>query len=419
MKYVQSDTLIEKIHNKTAKIGVIGMGYIGLQILDVFGRQGFPIIGFDIDEKKLECFKRGDSTITYLPLKGLFSLLGESFEISSDPKIISKADCVIISVPTNIDKHLVPNFDLLRKAYKTVEENIHDGQLIIVQSTTYPGSTEEELLPLLKKSGKRFYLGYVPEISDPGNRDYDFSSIPRMTSGYNDESLQLVNALYLSIGCKVHTCSSMRVAEAAKVYTNAYRLVNISFANEMKLLFDKMGIDIWEVIEAASSKPFGFVPFLPSPGAGGDCIPVDPSYFSWKGAEYGAEATLINQSLHINQQMPRYVIERLREKLPIPLEKAKILILGMAFKKDVNGLQESASVKILDLLPHADFHDPYIKEVRNKKSVELSQLGRYDAVIIATDHSCYDYAKIVEESRLIVDTHNATKGLSQKKVVKA
>ena len=421
MAGVAAASLLDKIRSKTATVGVVGMGYIGLQLLDAFGQKGFPLVGFDVDQHKMECFKKGDSTISFLPLKGLFDLLGERFEPSTDPKILSRADIVVISVPTNIDKHLVPNFDLLRKAFETVAKNLRDDQLVIVQSTTYPGTTEDECLPLLKATGKCFYLGYVPEISDPGNADYDFISIPRMTSGLTPQCLEMVNALYESIGCKVHACASMKVAEAAKVYTNAYRLLNISFANEMKMLFDKMGMDVWEVIEAASSKPFGFEPFFPSPGAGGDCIPVDPSYLSWKGAEFDAQASLIDQSMRINQEMPHYVIEKLQNALNKPLKSAKILVLGVAFKKDINGLQESASLKILDLLPHADFHDPYIEKVKEKKGIDLNydQLSHYDAVIIATDHSVYEYPKIVEKSLLVIDTRNATKGLSQERVVKA
>jgi len=418
---VLTHSLLEKIRTKTATIGVIGMGYIGLQLLDAFGQKGFPIVGFDIDEHKIECFKKGDSTISYLPLKELFALLGKSFEASIDPTILNRADVVVVSVPTNIDKHLVPNFDLLRKAFQTVVNQFREGQLIIVQSTTYPGTTEDELLPMLKKLKKRFYLGYVPEISDPGNVEYNFTSIPRMTSGLTTECLEMVNALYESIGCQVYPCASMKVAEAAKVYTNAYRLLNISFANEMKVLFDKMGMDIWEVIEAASTKPFGFAPFYPSPGAGGDCIPVDPSYLSWKGTEFDAKATLIDQALRINQEMPHYVIDKLRDALNKPLKSARVLVLGVAFKKDVNGLQESASLKILNLLPDADFHDPYIEKVNEKRAIELNydRLSDYDAVIIATDHSVYDYGKIVEKSLLVIDTRNATAGFSQKKVVKA
>lgn len=417
MVTIKTTSLEQKINNRTAVIGVIGMGYVGLQVLDAFGKKGFPLIGFDVDAKKVEKLKKGDSTLNYLPLPELFAR--EELEISTKPSVLQKADCIIIAVPTPVDSHKVPDFRCLRAAFQTAKEQLQEGQLFVLQSSTYPGTTEEEFLPLLESSKKAFHLAYVPEYSDPGNRAYQFSSVPHLVSSTTKKGLELVSLLYSCLGCSIFPCSLPRVAEAAKIYTNAYRLINISFANEMKLLFDRMGIDVWEVLEAAQQKPFGFTPFFPGLGAGGDCIPVDPHYLIWKARAFDCSTEMLDQASFINQDMPYQMIQKMRQTLH--LKDKKILQLGVTYKRDVNGLQESPALKLLMLLSKeakSYYHDPFITHLPNFWELDLESVQHFDCVVIAVDHSSYDFAKIVQSSKLIFDAQNATKGLSQEKVVK-
>ncbi|MFN0065104.1 MAG: nucleotide sugar dehydrogenase [Chlamydiales bacterium] len=431
-----------KIASQEAVIGVIGLGYIGLQLLDVFGRRGFRLVGYDCDRAKIASLKRGHSMMNFLPLPELFRLQEEGrFRVAANPDILHAADVLFICVPTSLDRHMVPNFSSLRSAFQTVADHLHRDQLVVLQSTTYPGTTEEELLPILEKKGevgKDYYLAYVPEISDPGNLEYDFTSIPRIVSGVTPQCLEMVKMLYQKIGCQEFPCRSPRVAEAAKIFTNAYRLINISFVNEMKMMFDHMGMDVWEVIEAASSKPFGFTAFYPGPGAGGDCIPVDPNYLVWKAKESAGPVSMIELASNINQVIPHYVVDKVIQGLAKhkqAIQGAQILLLGVGFKKDVNGLQESASLKLLSLLQKegaaVSYHDPYIAELypserypqmdMKSASLEYEKLGNYDAVVIATDHSIYDVEKIVQYSTVVIDTRNVTAKVAgaEKKVVKA
>ncbi len=434
--------LEQKIASKKAIIGVIGMGYIGVSLLDAFGAGGFPLRGYDISEKKIEMLNRKESFLNFQSFQNLFSLIDKKkFKFSTDPAILKDSDILVICVPTSIDRYRIPDLTNLRSAFQTAFSCLKKDQLIILQSSTYPGTTEEDFLPILKQShlkvGKDFYLAHVPEIADPGNFDYSFNQVPRIISGITPNCLKMAKLLYEQINCPTFSASNTRVAESAKLLQNAFRLINISFINEMKMLFDTMGIDVWEVIEAASTKPFGFMPFFPGPGIGGDCIPIAPQYLSWKAKMTGGPATLMEQACHINEAMPMYVFNKINQGLnrhKKTISGAKILVLGVTYKKDVNDMRESPALKLLPLLKkmQAEIHynDPHVAEIFNQpdcpkihlKSVELNydKLHLYDAVVIITPHNCYDWNQIVEKSLLVIDMHNVTRKIKgvKTKVVK-
>lgn len=426
----------EKLKSKTAKVGVIGMGYIGLSLLEAFGKAGYPIVGYDYNVERMKMINKKESYLNFMDLSPLFALMDKKkFKASSDPKILKDADVLVISVPTTLDSHGTPDFSNLHSAFNTVYNYLKKDQLIVLQSSTYPGTTKEELLPLLKHShlkvGRDFYLAHVPEVADIGNPRFHFEEVPRIVSGITVTCRKMAKILYEQIGCKVVLAASTEVAEAAKMVQNAFRLVNISFMNEMKVLFDQMGMDVWEVIEAAASKPFGFMPFYPSPGVGGDCIPIAPFYLVWKAKMTGGPTTLLEQAGHINQMMPFYVFNKIIQGLnrkKKTLADSHVLILGIGYKKDVNDIRESASLKLIPLLKkmkaEVAYHDPYVKELPHfhLKSIDLqyNKLKNYDAVVIITDHSCYDWEKIVADSKLIIDTRNVTTGIkgAKTKVIK-
>lgn len=439
----KSATLQEKIDSKSAVIGVIGMGYIGLSLLEAFGQAGFPLLGYDSNHKRVAMLKKGESYLNFLDLKSLLPLVGlNRFKPSDKPQVLEEADIIVISVSTSLDCHQVPNLTNLKIAFQTVKEYLKKGQLIVLQSSTYPGTTEEELLPLLEqtglKAGQDFYLAHVPEVADIGNPNFSFTQVPRIVSGITPQCMEMAKILYEKIGCKTVPCSSTRVAEAAKILQNSFRLVNISFINEAKVMFDTMGIDVWEVITAALSKPFGIMPFYPGPGIGGDCIPIVPFYLSWKAKQTGGPATMIEQAGRIDAMMPMYVYNKIIQALNKnnkTMNHAKILILGVAYKRNVNDVRESAALKLIPLLKNGlamvDYHDPYVKSIHgipedphlHLKSIELDygMLHLYDAVVIVTDHSDYDWDKIVSESQVVVDCRNATAAVKghRKKIVKA
>lgn len=437
------DILLNKIASKKAVIGVIGLGYIGLSLLDAFGKAGFSLLGFDLNAKKMQMLKRKESYLNFVPMGELFALMDRKrFTPSSDPAILKDADVLVISVPTSLDRHRTPDLSNLRNAFQTVRTYLKKNQLIVLQSSTYPGTTQEELLPLLETShfkvGKDFFLAHVPEVADIGNPDFSFAQVPRIVSGITPSCLKLAEFLYEQLGCKVVPAATTAVAEAAKLLQNGFRLVNISFINEMKIMFDHMGIDVWEVIAAAASKPFGFTPFSPGPGIGGDCIPIAPFYLVWKAKVTEGPSTLLEQAGHINETMPIYVFNKLIEglnKQKKTLREAKILVLGVGYKKDVNDIRESPALKILSLLKKMQakihYHDPYVPELDSLpeyphlhlKSIHLDyeKLGQYDAVVIATDHSSYDWTEVVTHSELVIDTRNVTENIkgAKKKVIKA
>lgn len=342
---------------------------------------------------------------------------------TSDPKDLLHTDVKIISVPTPLDKKRAPDLSVLLKAAAICGKALEHSQLVVVQSTSFPGTTEEEVLPILEKesklkAGKDFFLAHVPEREDAGNPDSILSMIPRICGGLTKECLLLAKTLYEHITSKVYPCSSAKVAEATKTFENTYRLINIAFVDEMKITFDRMGINMWEVIEAASTKPFGYSPFYPGPGIGGECIPVDPIYLACKARQYRAPTAMIDIASTINEKTAHYVVEKISEALgqrKKKLKKAKILILGVAFKKDVSDTRESPAFKIISLLEKKGaeiaYHDFFVPELPllKLKSISLDQLSSFDCVVIIADHSQYDWNKICKESQLIVDTRNATK----------
>ncbi|MCH9609230.1 MAG: UDP-N-acetyl-D-glucosamine 6-dehydrogenase [Chlamydiales bacterium] len=421
--------MLNKISSKETVIAVIGMGYVGLSLLEVFGKEGFPIIGLDCDTEKVENLKKGESSMGFLPLDDLFPLIkSEKFIPTTDASVLKDADIIIVSVPTTLDEHKQPDFGPLRIVFKEVADYLKKGQLIILQSTTYPGTTEEEFLPLISgkyEVGKEVFLGYVPEISDIGNPNHTFRSVPRILSGVTPKCLELVEHLYKTIGCQTYCCSNTRVAEAAKIYQNTYRLVNVSFANEMKILFDRMGMDVWEVIEAAATKPFGFTRFDPSPGVGGDCIPIDPFYLTWKAMSTEGPSQMIDTAGHVNDMAPYFVVDKTIEglgKARKAIVGSKVLLLGVAFKKDVDDPRHSCAIKVLELLKkkgaEVAYHDPFIPYLKefNLNSVPFDRLGEFDAVVITTDHSQFDWSQVIKNSKLIIDTRHVVKG---EKVVRA
>jgi len=434
---MNTQLLNDKIKAKQATVGVIGLGYIGLSLLEAFGQKGFSLIGHDHDEKRVGMLKKGEAYYNFLPSSRFYPWIQSGqFTVSTDPSVLEKADVIIVSVSTSLDRHRLPNISSIHKAFETLSKHIKKGQLIVLQSTTYPGTTEKEIIPLLEKSnlkvGKDYSLAYVPEISDPGNSEYVFTKVPRIIGGITPTCLELASALYQSIGCTTVPCSSTQVAEAAKILQNTYRLVNISLINEMKIMFDRMNIDVWEVIEAAATKPFGYEAFYPGPGVGGDCIPVVPAFLSWEAQETDGPTSIMDLAGSVNVSIPYYVVSKVGEILnqhQKSFSESKILVLGVGYKKDLNDIRESASLKLIHLLqqksPNVSYHDPYVPHVSgvplypdmNLNSIELSSesLSEYDVVVIATDHTSYDWTQIAEKSQLIVDTHNVMKGIEAAK----
>jgi UDP-N-acetyl-D-glucosamine dehydrogenase len=386
--------------------------------------------------------KKKESYLNYMDMTHLFDLEEKKlFKPSTDPKILKEADVIIISVPTSMDRYGTPNLSNLRSAFEVVGKCLKKHQLIILQSSTYPGTTETELLPILIKSkfhvGIDIYLAHVPEIADIGNENFNFVQVPRIVSGITPTCLKHVSLLYENISSRIVPCSSTKVAESAKLLQNAFRLVNISFINELKILFDTMNVDVWEVITAAASKPFGYMPFYPSPGIGGDCIPIAPFYLVWKAKSTGGPTSMMEEAGRINDSMPQYVINKLIAGLNLQkktIRDARIFVLGVAYKKNTNDIRESVALKIIPtlkmMLAHVEYNDPYVPKLTHftdhpefsLESVEFNNvtLHSYDAVLVLTDHSCYDWEEIVKHSNLVIDTRNVSaKIVDKRKVIKA
>jgi UDP-N-acetyl-D-glucosamine dehydrogenase len=432
--------LEDKIADKNAIIGVIGLGYVGLPLVKTFLKKGFKVTGFDVDPKKISLLNRGRSYIKHVTAGDLKPFIKENkFLATTTFKGLSKVDIIIICVPTPLDSHRNPDLSYVLNTTKTIAEYMRRGQLIVLESTTYPGTTEEEMLPILESSGlkvgKDFYLAYSPEREDPGNETYSTAKIPKVVGGVTANCRRMAKAIYDQIVVKTIPVSSARVAEATKLLENIFRSVNIALVNEMKVILERMDIDVWEVIHAASTKPFGYMPFYPGPGYGGHCIPVDPFYMAWKAKEVDHSTRFIELAGEINTFMPYYVIAKTIEELnrkKKSVNGAKILVLGIAYKKDVDDQRESPSLKIISLLKEkgakVTYNDPFVPESKGHrdypglelKSVPLTEkmLKKYDAVIISTDHSAYDYDWIVKNSSLVIDTRNAIKK-KRKNVVKA
>lgn len=440
--------LLTKFHEKTAQVGVIGLGYVGLPLALTFAQNKFRTTGFDSDPGKVEKICRGESYIQHIPGAAIAEKVREkTLRATVDITELQGMDAVLICVPTPLDEHREPDLSFVRQTAEAIRVQLRPGQLIVLESTTYPGTTEEVVLPILEKSGLRcpvspyktdgrtvqslersegdFLLAFSPEREDPGNKQFQTHQIPKVIGGVNGASALAAQALYQGIVDRTLLVSSSRTAEMTKLLENVYRCVNIALVNELKLLCLRMGIDIWEVIEAAKTKPFGFTAFYPGPGLGGHCIPIDPFYLTWKAREYDFPTRFIELAGEINSAMPEHIVAYLAEALNCRkqcLQDARILILGVAYKKDVDDLRESPSLRIIELLQargaRVDFHDPYFPRLPKMRKYNLGlvaveptaqALAGYDAVVIATNHSTYDYSFIVRHSKLVIDTRNATR----------
>ncbi len=422
--------LLKRIENCEAKVAVIGLGYVGLPLVREFARGGFDVVGFDIDAAKVQKLNKGESYIAHIPSSLIEGLIkGGHFQATTDYARLADVDCIIICVPTPLDKMRQPDLSYVVKSVEAIAETLRKGQLVVLESTTYPGTTDEVVKPILEgkglKCGKDFFLAFSPEREDPGNPNFSTGTIPKVVGGTDEESGRLAKALYGKIVTSVVPVSSASVAEATKILENIYRCINIALVNELKVLFDKMGIDIWEVIDAARTKPFGFQAFYPGPGLGGHCIPIDPFYLSWKAKQFETPTRFIELAGEINSSMPDYVVTKAADALNTvrkALNGSKVLVLGAAYKKDVDDHRESPSIIIIEKLGEkgakVNYNDPHIPRFARQRehnigleSVPLTEktLSAQDLVIIATDHSAYDYEWIVQHSKIVLDTRNATR----------
>ncbi|HEX7288166.1 MAG TPA: nucleotide sugar dehydrogenase [Candidatus Angelobacter sp.] len=440
-----ADLLKKKVETRTAKIGIIGMGYVGLPLALLFSEQKFRVTGFDIDERKVTTLTAGGSYIVRIPGTEIQAAQASGFTATADFAGLAEMDVVIICVPTPLDDHHEPDLSFIEKTAESIAPHLRPGQLVVLESTTYPGTTQELLIPILEKnplglkaawngsaSDREFFVAFSPEREDPGNDTVARCDIPKVVGGLNPTATELGRAVYGSIFNRTVPVSSPAAAEMTKLLENIYRCVNIALVNELKLLSLRMGINIWEVIEAASTKPFGFHPFYPGPGLGGHCIPIDPFYLSWKAKEYDFHTRFIELAGEINSNMPYQVVQSAAAALNQrrkTLNGSKVLVLGVAYKRDIDDLRESPSLTIIELLKQEGaevfYNDPYFAFVgRGRKydlqmqNTPLENLGQYDCVMIVTDHSDYDYKKIVRESQLVVDTRNATRGIEAENIVR-
>ena len=425
--------LLNKINNKSAKIGVIGLGYVGLPLSIEFALKGFNTTGFDIDDKKIKKILDGKSYIKHISEKKIEEARKSgNLNASVDFSKLSEVDAIIICVPTPLNEHREPDMSFVEGTARTIAKYMRKGQLITLESTTYPGTTEEVLLPLFESAesatnekfvaGEDFYLAFSPEREDPNNPKYSTSTIPKVVGGVTENCLKVAKALYDHVIVETVPVSSPRAAEATKLLENIYRSINIALVNELKMVFDRMDIDIWEVVAAASTKPFGYTPFYPGPGLGGHCIPIDPFYLTWKAREYEINTKFIELAGEINTYQPYYVVDKATEvlnKFKMPLNGSKILVLGASYKKDIDDMRESPSLKLIEIFiekgAEVDYSDPYISTLPKTRkydfdmtSIELSPntINKYDLVVLSTDHTDFDYKMIIENAKIILDTRN-------------
>lgn len=413
-------------------VGVIGLGYVGLPLARTFFDAGFTVTGFDVDRAKVRMLSRGQSYIGHITNETVGSMVKTGrFKATADFRRLGEPDAVLICVPTPLTPTREPDLSYVQGTAQSIAETLRRGQLVVLESTTYPGTTSEVVRPILEKSGlvceKDFFLAFSPEREDPGNPRYTTKNIPKVVGGIGRKSLAAARDLYSTAGMEVVPVSSCESAEAVKLLENIYRSVNIALVNELKVLFDRMGIDVWEVVRAASTKPFGFQAFYPGPGLGGHCIPIDPFYLAWRGRQYDVPTRFIELAGEINTYMPQYVADRVMEHLSgrgTPLKDARILILGVAYKRDVDDTRESPALRLMQILKErrarVSYNDPHVPalsrsrhydyRMRSKK-LTAKLLREQDCVIIVTDHTAYDYQWIVDNSRLVVDTRNATAGV--------
>ena len=419
------NNLKSKITDKSANIGIIGLGYVGLPLAVEFGKTGFSVTGFDNDEAKVSSIGKGDSYISDVSSKDIKDLVSSKKLMATlDKALLNKMDVIIICVPTPLRKTKEPDISFILQAAEDINANLRKGQLVILESTTYPGTTEEVIFPKLGgnglKVGKDIFIAFSPERVDPGNKKYKTKDIPKVVGGISETCTELSRLLYSQIVNDVITVSNTRAAEMVKLLENTFRAVNIGLINELALICNKMNLNIWEIIEAAKTKPFGFMPFYPGPGLGGHCLPCDPIYLSWKARSHGFEAKLIELAAEINSSMPHYVVDKIIEALNVKkkaLKGSRILVLGVTYKKDITDVRESPASTIINSLlqkkAKVEYHDPLVP-VFNIEGLSLSSakltketLNSVDCVVIVTDHSGIDYKFIVDNSNLIVDTRNA------------
>ncbi len=431
--------LLEGIEKRKVMVGVIGLGYVGLPLVLEFNRAGFHVTGFDLDPKKVSLLRKGKSYIKHIPNETIKALNKTGrFTATADFSLMKAIDCILICVPTPLNKYREPDMSYVTGTTETISRYLRPGHLIVLESTTYPGTTDEEVKPVLErtrlKAGRDFFLAYSPEREDPNDPNFTTSMIPKVVGGYTARCLQAADALYKTIVPTVPV-SSVRVAEASKLLENIYRSINIALVNELKICFERMGINIWEVISASKTKPFGFQAFYPGPGLGGHCIPIDPFYLTWKAREFDFHTKFIELAGEINTSMPYYVVSKVVDALNEQgrgIKDARILILGLAYKRDVDDVRESPSLKLITLLRQkgakVDYNDPYVQRTHKMREYDLkmtsvalteNNLKSYDCVLISTDHTVYDYKFIVKHSSLIVDTRNATGDVKSAKIVKA
>jgi UDP-N-acetyl-D-glucosamine dehydrogenase len=440
--------LLQKINNKSAVVGIVGLGYVGLPLGLEFIESGFKIVGFDVDERKIPILLKGESYIKHIKHERIKKAVDTGrFDATTDFSRLPEVDAIIICVPTPLDEHREPDMSYVVNTAETIQRYLRPGQIVTLESTTYPGTTEEILLPLFQnapqvqkkselspltkgvdteggfKVGQDFFLAFSPEREDPNNPSYTTKTIPKVIGGVTPDCLEVSKALYDAVLDQTVAVSSPRAAEATKLLENIYRSVNIALVNELKMVFHRMDIDIWEVINAASTKPFGYHPFYPGPGLGGHCIPIDPFYLTWKAREYEVNTKFIELAGEINTFQPYYVINRTMDILNDhgkSLKGSKVLILGAAYKKNIDDMRESPSLKLIEILrskgAEVDYNDPYVPKLPatrkynyDMNSVELTKpnLGRYDLVLLSTDHDDYDYEFIIQNSKLVIDTRNA------------
>lgn len=426
MASAQAQKLAEKIKNRSAVVGVMGLGYVGLPLLKAFFRGGFQVVGFDVDSAKIDMLSRGESYLKHLGEDFVRQMAGDpKFAVTADLGRLGEADAIIICVPTPLGRHMEPDLSFIEQTVEAIARKLRPGQLIVLESTTYPGTTREVVLPILEQHtgmvcGQDYFAAFSPEREDPGRKSHNTTTIPKLVGGIDPVSGELAADLYRCAVEKVVPVSSAEVAEAAKLLENIYRCINIALVNEMKMVLQKMGIDVWEVIEAASTKPFGFQAFFPGPGLGGHCIPIDPFYLTWKAKEVGIATRFIELAGEVNHHMPDYVIEQLALAMNArgkAVKDSRVLVLGMAYKPDVDDTRESPSVELMENLlalgAQVDYNDPHVPEMRPMRRTKLrlksvpvtpETLAGYDCVLIATHHSAYDWQLIGKHAKLIVDT---------------
>jgi UDP-N-acetyl-D-glucosamine dehydrogenase len=437
--------LMERIQTRRAVIGIAGLGYVGIPLALAAVKAKFRVVGFDVDAARVKQINRGASFIKHISSSSIRDAVKDrQFEATADFDRLAEVDTILICVPTPLTRHREPDLSYVESTARAIAPRLRRGQLVVLESTTYPGTTDDVIKPILEatglKSGVDFFLAFSPEREDPGNPDFGTTGIPKVVGGDGPEALALAEALYGSLVVRTVPVSSTATAEAVKLTENIFRAVNIALVNELKIVYEAMGVDVWEVIDAAKTKPFGFMAFYPGPGLGGHCIPIDPFYLTWKAREYDIATRFIELAGEINSRMPLHVVERLIEAVDRRVGKgltgARILILGIAYKKNVDDMRESPSLRLIELIEargaSVDYHDPFIPVIpvtrehaalagRRSKPLDAGTVAGYDAVLIATDHDDVDYRAVVDNAKVVIDTRNACSraGIVDEKIVKA